>query len=63
MLANGYATSLLGFLDADGNADPDDPSPDVNDPVMIPIGGYTLACAEHPVVVEFAILLPEGQGG
>jgi hypothetical protein len=53
---------VLGFMDIDANADPDDADPDVNDPVMIPIGGYTLECAEQPITVEFAILLPEGEG-
>ncbi len=52
---------ILGFMDVDGNAEEGNADPDVNDPVMIPIGGYTLACAEHPITVEFAILLPEGQ--
>ncbi len=51
---------VLGFMDIDGNADPADPAPDTGDPVMIPIGAYTLSCAVHPVDVEFAILLPEG---
>ncbi|MEM9187717.1 MAG: hypothetical protein AAGF12_00975 [Myxococcota bacterium] len=52
---------VLGFLDIDGNADPAAPSPDVNDPVTLPIGAYTLKCAEQPIVVEFALLLPEGR--
>lgn len=51
---------ILGFMDIDGNADPSDPSPDEGDPVMIPIGGYTLACAQQPVTAEFAITLPPG---
>jgi hypothetical protein len=51
---------VLGFMDIDGTADPADPSPDTGDPVMIPIGAYELACAVHPIDVEFAILLPEG---
>ncbi len=53
---------ILGFLDIDGDADPDDPSPDEGDPVMIPIGGYTLACDVQPVTAELAILLPPGVG-
>ena len=39
---------VLGFLDSDGNADPEDPSPDAKDPVTLPsdndfdvIGGET----------------------
>lgn len=51
---------VLGFLDIDNNADPADPGPDPGDPVMIPIGGFTLRCAEHPITAEFAILLPAG---
>jgi hypothetical protein len=51
---------ILGFMDIDGNADPDAPDPDEGDPVMIPIGGYALACDVQPVVAEFAIVLPAG---
>ena len=51
---------ILGFMDIDGNADPADPSPDEGDPVMIPIGGYEMACAQQPVTAEFAITLPPG---
>ncbi len=51
---------ILGFMDIDGNADPNDPQPDEGDPVMIPIGGYELACAVQPVTAEFAIVLPPG---
>jgi hypothetical protein len=51
---------ILGFLDIDGNADPNDPGPDEGDPVMIPIGGYELSCAVQPVTAEFAIVLPPG---
>ena len=56
---------ILGFLDIDGNADPKDPGPDTGDPVMIPIGGYPMACAQQPVTAQFAIVLPPGvtQGG
>ena len=49
---------ILGFMDIDGNADVDSPHPDKNDPVMIPIGGYTLTCIEQPTQIEFAILNP-----
>jgi len=51
---------ILGFMDIDGNADPNDPQPDEGDPVMIPIGGYDLTCAVQPVTAEFAIVLPPG---
>lgn len=51
---------ILGFQDIDGNADPSSPSPDPGDPVMIPIGGFGLACAVQPVTAEFAIVLPPG---
>lgn len=51
---------ILGFMDIDGTADPANPEPDTGDPVMIPIGAYTLECAVHPVDAEFAILLPAG---
>jgi hypothetical protein len=54
---------LLGFLDIDGNADPADVKPDVGDPVFIPIGGFALECATQNVTAEFALTLPEGQGG
>ncbi|MCA9537692.1 MAG: hypothetical protein KC620_02315 [Myxococcales bacterium] len=49
---------ILGFIDVDGNADPQNPDPDRGDPVTIPIGDYELSCAEQPVRVEFAILRP-----
>lgn len=49
---------ILGFIDIDGNADPDAPDPDVGDPVTVPIGAYPLECATQPVKVEFAILRP-----
>jgi hypothetical protein len=52
---------LLGFLDVDANADPDDPSPDADDPVFIPIGGFTMTCAVQPVSAEFALLLPASE--
>jgi hypothetical protein len=51
---------VLGFLDIDGTADADAPDPDAGDPVMIPIGGYELACDVQPTTVEFAIVLPSG---
>lgn len=50
---------ILGFMDVDGDAD-ESPRPSPGDPVTLPIGGYRLECAEQPVVVEFALLLPEG---
>ncbi len=49
---------LLGFIDIDANADPDDPDPDRGDPVTVPIGSYPLECAQQPITVEFAILRP-----
>jgi hypothetical protein len=52
---------LLGFMDIDGNADPASPRPDEGDPVTLPIGSYPLECAEQPIVVEFALLLPPGR--
>jgi len=51
---------ILGFMDIDGNADPHAPGPDTGDPVIIPIGGFTLTCARQPVTAEFAIVLPPG---
>lgn len=51
---------ILGFMDIDGDADPEAPEPDEGDPVMIPIGGYELSCAVQPVTAEFAIVLPPG---
>ena len=56
LLAGQY--QILGFIDIDGNADPNNPDPDRGDPVTIPIGDYELSCAEQPVRVEFAILRP-----
>ena len=47
-------------MDIDGNEAMGDGGPDVNDPVMIPIGAYPLECAVQPTTVEFAILLPDG---
>ncbi len=51
---------LLGFMDIDGNG-ADTMDPDEGDPVTLPIGNYHLECAEQPVVVEFALLLPAGR--
>jgi hypothetical protein len=51
---------ILGFMDIDGNEAMGDGAPDVNDPVMIPIGAHALECAVQPTTVEFAILLPDG---
>jgi hypothetical protein len=48
---------VLGFLDANANADTTNPNPDHTDPVTLPIGAYTLHCARQPAVVEFAIRL------
>jgi len=50
---------ILGFLDIDD--DSVDADPDEGDPVTLPIGGYDVECAENPVVVEFALLLPPGR--
>ncbi|MBO6940054.1 MAG: hypothetical protein JJ863_34100 [Deltaproteobacteria bacterium] len=52
---------LLGFMDVDGNATDEMADPDEGDPVTLPIGGYDLKCAEQPIVVEFALLLPPGR--
>lgn len=49
---------ILGTIDIDRNSTGGEP--DVGDPVTLPIGGYDMACAEQPVIVEFALLLPEG---
>jgi hypothetical protein len=51
---------ILGFMDIDGNS-PADGDPDEGDPVTLPIGGYKVQCADNPVVVEFALLLPAGR--
>ncbi len=50
----------VGFMDIDGNG-ADTMDPDEGDPVTLPIGNYHLECAEQPVVVEFALLLPAGR--
>ena len=52
---------LLGFMDVDANADPADADPDADDPVFIPIGGFSLSCAVQPVTAEFALLLPASE--
>jgi len=52
---------ILGFMDIDGNADLTSPDPDDYDPVAIPIGGFPMRCAEEPITVEFALLLPAGR--
>jgi hypothetical protein len=53
---------ILGFIDIDGNALTDAgggaPAADKGDPVTLPIGAYVMECAEQPVVVEFALLMP-----
>ncbi|MCA9658627.1 MAG: hypothetical protein KC486_09800 [Myxococcales bacterium] len=49
---------FLGFMDIDGNADPDGPSPDTNDPVIIPGQVRKLACQQQPAQVNFPLLLP-----
>ena len=51
---------ILGFMDIDENVVPGDEDPDVGDPLLLPIGAYTLECARQPITVEFALLLPEG---
>jgi hypothetical protein len=52
--------TILGFIDSDGNADPDAPSPDAKDPVTLPsdnefdvIGGQ-----ETTVEVYFGLINP-----
>jgi len=52
--------AILGFLDTDANADPEDASPDEGDPVTLPgdntfsvVGGF-----ETPVEVFFGLLNP-----
>jgi hypothetical protein len=60
-LLAGGEYQILGFMDIDGNADPASPDPDEGDPVFIPIGGYDLRCADEPITVEAALLLPPGR--
>ena len=52
---------VLGFMDIDANADPNDAGPDAGDPVFIPVRPVTLECDVQPVTVTFALLLPEGR--
>jgi hypothetical protein len=59
-LPGGQQYQILGFMDTDGNADPMSPGPDVGDPVMIPIGGFPMQCAQQHITAEFALLLPAG---
>lgn len=47
---------FIGFMDINGNADPKQPSPDLGDPIIVPVSGYTLACTKQPVDVEFAMI-------
>lgn len=49
---------ILGFMDTDGNADPASPSPDLNDPVLIPSRARALRCETQPVELTFPLLLP-----
>lgn len=60
-LPGGQSYQILGFMDTDGNADPTSPAPDEGDPVMIPIGGFPMQCAQQHITAEFALLLPAGQ--
>jgi len=51
---------ILGFLDSDGNADPEDPDPDSKDPVTLPNDNkfYTVFGAESEITVWFEFLNP-----
>jgi hypothetical protein len=49
---------ILGFMDTDGNADPAAPSPDLNDPVLIPSRARQLRCETQPIDLTFPLLLP-----
>lgn len=60
VLPGGQQYQILGFMDTDGNANPADPSPDEGDPVMIPIGGFPMQCAQQHITAEFGLLLPAG---
>ena len=51
---------ILGFIDSNHNASPTNPSPDTGDPVMIPIGGFAMQCAQQHITAQFALLLPPG---
>ena len=59
-LPGGQQYQILGFMDTDHNATAADPGPDVGDPVMIPIGGFPMQCAQQHITAEFALLLPAG---
>jgi hypothetical protein len=59
-LPGGQQYQILGFMDTDGNASPTDAGPDQGDPVMIPIGGFPMQCAQQHITAEFALLLPAG---
>ncbi len=45
---------ILCFQDLAGNG-----MASMGDPVTLPIGGYTMACNENPITVEFALLDPQ----
>ncbi len=49
---------LLGFMDSDGNADPNSPSPDAYDPVLIPGTIHTIACDTQSTSLSFPLLRP-----
>lgn len=51
---------ILGFLDSDGNADPDSPDPDDKDPVTLPSDNRfdVVADSETTVSVYFGLLNP-----
>jgi hypothetical protein len=50
--------SVLGFLDVDGNVDPENVDADQYDPVVIPGTVFKLECAEQPITAEFLLLRP-----
>lgn len=52
--------AILGFLDSDGNADPDDPDPDSKDPVTLPNDNkfFIEYGAETEITVWFKFLNP-----
>lgn len=50
---------ILGYMDTDGNDDPANRGPDVNDPVIIPARAHTMGCEQQPAGVNFPILLPD----
>ncbi len=50
--------SVLGFLDVDGNVDPENVDADQNDPVVIPGTVFKLECSEQPITAEFLLLRP-----